>query len=218
MVSDKDLKRRVRARMEKTGESYTTARVHILRKKQPPIPDNCAELAGMSDDTVVAKTGRTWPEWVRTLDALGAVDMPHGEIAAWVRSETGLGWWSQAVTVGYERIRGLRDIGQRRGGGYEASKSRTFNVPAADLFAAVVDDDRRVLWLDTPVTIRRATPHRTVRMTWPDDTSVEVYFTGKGPAKASLHVQHGKLPSKQAADEAKAFWNERLEALRDLLA
>ena len=40
MPNQKDLKKIVRARMEKTGEAYTTARLHIVSKKdaetEPP--------------------------------------------------------------------------------------------------------------------------------------------------------------------------------------
>jgi hypothetical protein len=46
------------------------------------------------------------------------------------------GWWSQTVAVGYERIKGLRAIGQRMDGSFEASKSRTFAVPLARLYGA----------------------------------------------------------------------------------
>ena len=45
------------------------------------------------------------------------------------------GWWAQTVTVGYERIKGLRAVGQRRDGTFEANKSRTFAVPLARLYA-----------------------------------------------------------------------------------
>jgi hypothetical protein len=224
---DKDLKRLVRARMEKTGESYTSARANLLHRygldesgdaAPPPIPDNCAELAGMGDDKIAAKTGRTWVEWVRALDAIGAADMEHKQIAAWVHEQTGLSWWSQTVTVGYERIRGLRDVGQRRGGGYEAGKSRTLNVPVADVFRAFVDDDLRTQWLDTPLTVRTATPNRSVRITWLDGSNVEVYITAKSAAKTSVAIQHGRLPSRDAADDAKAFWHDRLNALQALLS
>lgn len=218
MPKDKDVKRRVRARMEKTGESYTTARSHLLGKKPLPIPENYLELAGMSDAAVAAKTGRTWPEWVRALDAIGAVAMEHREIARRVHEETGLDWWSQAVTVAYERIRGLREIGQRRGGGYEASRSRTFGVPVAELYRAFADGRRRRRWLDAEVTIRRATPDRSVRMTWPDGTRVDVWLVEKGEARSAASVQHGRLPSKEAADAAKAYWGERLDSLKALLA
>jgi hypothetical protein len=50
------------------------------------------------------------------------------------------------VTVGYERIRGLRDRGQRRGGEYEATKSRTFNIPVERLFDAFANARIRRRW------------------------------------------------------------------------
>lgn len=216
MPKDKDLKRRVRARMDKTGESYTTARSHLVRRK-PPIPENYAELAGISDATVSAKTGRTWPEWVRTLDAIGAMEMQHRDIARWVRDETGLSWWSQSVTVGYERIRGLREVGQRRDGDYEANRSRTFAVPVAQLYRAFADARRRRKWLDVDVTVRRATPEKSVRMTWSDGTNVEVYVQSKGESKSSAAVQHGRLPTKDAAIAMKARWGEWLDVLKEQL-
>ena len=217
MTSDKDRKRRVRARMQKTGESYTAARSQLLRTRPAPIPKDYAERAGMSDDAVKAKTGRTWREWVRTLDDIGAKDMEHRDVAKWVRDETGLDWWSQMVTVGYERIRGLRAMGQRRGGSFEASKSKTLSASATDVFRAFVDEKRRRQWLDVELVVRKASPPKSVRITWTDGTNVEVWITPKGDARAVVAIAHGKLASQAAAAGAKAFWGERLEALAALL-
>ena len=100
---------------------------------QRPLPANYLELAGVGDETVSARTGRTWAEWVRFLDAHGAYDLPHPEIAKLALAETGHGWWSQSVAVGYERIRGLREVGQRRSGEYEANRSKTMPVPVERL-------------------------------------------------------------------------------------
>jgi hypothetical protein len=130
MPIQKDLKRLVRSRMKKTGEAYTAARLQVLRKREPPV--SYADVAGMSDAVVNKKTGRAWAEWVR-VDEARAVEMPHREIAQFVSSLGTPSWWTQMVTVGYERIRGLREKGQRRGGLYEAGKSRTFNVPIETL-------------------------------------------------------------------------------------
>jgi uncharacterized protein YndB with AHSA1/START domain len=217
MPKQKDLKRRVRVRMDKTGESYTTARAHLLRKKSPSLPDNYQELAGMSDEAVAAKTGKNWREWVAALDAIDATGMTHTDIARRVNEQTGLDWWSQTVTVGYERIRGLREIGQRRSGSYEASRSRTFPVPVEQLFDAFADAKRRRRWLTDEVTIRKATPHKSVRITWNDGSDVVAYLTAKGAAKSSVAITHAKLPSRKAADAAKALWTERLDALGALL-
>src|SRR5688572_28179800 len=75
MPAEKDLKRIVRSRMEKTGEAYTTARRQVLARKNltvvPPPPPDYSAKAGMSDATIATKTGRTWAEWVELLDAFG---------------------------------------------------------------------------------------------------------------------------------------------------
>src|SRR5687768_15183908 len=111
MPTNKDLKRLVRARMKKTGEAYTAARAHIIRKpKAKPVskaasgstplaatkPADFAAIAGMSDDKIKAKTGCTWERWVYALDRRGAEKMSHGDIAALVNEKYKVnGWWSQ---------------------------------------------------------------------------------------------------------------------------
>jgi hypothetical protein len=182
-----------------------------------PLPEGYLELAGVSDEAVSSRTGRTWAEWVRFLDAKGAYDLPHAEIAKLALAETGSGWWSQSVAVGYERIRGLRAVGQRRSGEFEANRSKTFPVPVQRLFAAFADDEARSRWLGSDVTVTKATPHRSVRMRMPDGTPAEANLVAKGPEKSSVQVQQGKLPSKEAAEAAKAEWGARLSELAALL-
>src|SRR2546430_16680714 len=160
MPKQKDLKRVVQSSMQKTGESYTAARLQVLKKKEVEL--NYAELAGMSDASVEKQTGRDWAEWVTTLDAVRAAEKPHREIAAYVSSLGTPDWWSQTVTVGYERIRGLRDRGQRRGGGYEASKSRTFAGPAARIHAAFPNARTPGRWLQTPLERTSAPPNERI--------------------------------------------------------
>lgn len=94
----------------------------------------------MSNAAVEKATGRTWAEWVAILDKAGAAKMDHGPITAIVAKHDAGNWWTQMVTVGYERIRGLRGRGQRRSGAWEAAKNRTFNVPVETLFSAFPGD------------------------------------------------------------------------------
>lgn len=129
-----------------------------------------------------------------------AHEKPHRDIAAYVSSLGTPDWWTQMVTVGYERIRGLRQRMQRRDGGYEASKSRTFNVPVARLFSAFADESIRGQWLPVDITIRSAAPGKRMRITWPDGTSVQLAFTAKSPTKSTVAVQHEKLPNRSAVD------------------
>jgi hypothetical protein len=218
MPKEKDLKRVVRARMEKTGESYTAARAQTLNKKAAPPPDY-GGLSGVSEATVQAKTGRSWSEWVETLDAFGGTEKPHRDVAAYVSTHGVSDWWSQSVTVGYERIRGLRAIGQRRAGTWEMTRSRTFPVPVSTLFEAFANARKRARWLPgVKLTIRTAQQDRSMRITWPDGTNVEVGFFPKGEAKSMVAVAHNKLPEKDVADRLKAWWTERLDALREVVS
>lgn len=226
MTKNKDIKRLTRARMDKTGESYTIARQHLLAKAdqqaaEPPAPaaPDYAVLAGMSDEAVEAKTGCNWELWVYALDYAGAADMSHKEIAAYVQEKWDVsGWWAQTITVGYERIKGLRAIGQRRDGSYEANKSKTFPVPITKLYAAWADEDARREWLgNVELTVRAATPEKSMRITWSDDTAVDLYFTAKSDAKSQVAIQHRKLASSQDSARMKAYWGERLAALGERL-
>ena len=223
MTRNKDQKRIIRDRMRKTGESYTSARTQVLSKPSPRTPRlsqaEMAERAGMADLTIKKRTGRSWAEWVRALDGDNAVALSHGDIARLLRHKHGVGdWWSQSVTVGYERIKGLREQGQRRGGAFEASKSKTFPQPAAAVFRAGTDAVTREQWIGVDATVRTATAPKTIRLQWPDGTIVIGYLTPKGASKTQLAVTHTKLATKAAADSAKSEWSSRLTALGALLA
>lgn len=245
MPIHKDFKRLVRGRMEKTGEAYTAARANLLRrragggaegaaaaaKRSPitatpaapaatPAPADYAKLAGKSDEAIKAKTGCTWDRWVFALDYVKAYQWPHREIARYVHEKYKIdGWWAQTVTVGYERIRGLREKGQRRSGHWEASKSRTIPVSLTKLFRAFSQPTLRSRWLSgVTLAVRGATPNKYIRITWEDGTSVLGGFTSKGRSKAQVAVSHVKLPSKEAANRMKQYWTERLDALAEMLA
>jgi hypothetical protein len=231
MPTNKDLKRLVRARMKKTGEAYTAARTNIIKKpktatvsKAAPAAVNeaveYAALAGTSDATIKAKTGCTWERWVRALDHHGAEQMSHREIATLVNTKYKIpGWWSQTVTVGYERIKGLRARGQRRDGTYEATKSRTFNVPVTVLFDAWADARKRRRWLNgANVKVRTATSPKSMRLDWTDRSIIAVGFAAKGKSKSSVAVQHEKLPNRDTANRLKQYWSDRLDALGEVLS
>jgi uncharacterized protein YndB with AHSA1/START domain len=230
MPRNKDLKRLVRSRMKKTGEAYTTARAHITQKPKrrksaaparatdvAPKPDY-QKMAGMSDAKVKEKTGCDWQRWVHALDGLKADQMAHGEIATLVSEKFKVDdWWSQMVTVGYERIKGLRARGQRRDGSYEASKSRTFNVPVDELFDAWADAKRRKRWLNADVKVRTATAPKSMRLGWSDGAIIAVGFTAKDKNKSVVALTHPKLADKETAEQLKQFWSEQLDALAELL-
>ena len=232
MTREKDFKRLVRARMKKTGESYTSARAQITRKTAKATitpatvasapttnPKDFAKLAGMSDAVIKEKTGCTWEKWVKSLDYYGADTMKHSEITELVSTKYKVpSWWTQTVTVGYERIKGLRARGQRRDGTYEATKSRTFNVRVQDLYAAWANASKRNRWLDGDgIKIRTATAPKSMRLGMGDGAIVAVGFYPKGKGKSSVAVQHAKLPDKETAEQVKEYWTAQLDRLAGIL-
>ena len=225
MPANKDFKRLVRGRMQKTGESYTAARAHLRKHKadaafrRSDAPVDYAQLAGKSDALLKERTGCTWERWVKALDRVKANTWPHRDIATHVREKYKIpGWWAQTVTVGYERIKGLRAVGQRRGGLFEAGKSKTFPVPVARLYEAFSDARTRRRWLpDVALTIRSAAREKSMRITWPDRTSVVAGFTSRGAGKSQVSLVHEKLPDGAAVSRMKEYWSERLGALEEIL-
>lgn len=153
MTTEKARKRAIRARMTKTGERYAAARRHLVAgdsaetpPERPALPPRVAD-PGMTDESIAKGTGSGWDEWLRALDAWGATDHSHTDIARYLREHRGVdGWWAQALTVGYERARGLRAKHQTTRG-IEVSVSKTVGAPAAIVWEAFLQPRERERWL-----------------------------------------------------------------------
>ena len=165
-------------------------------------------------------TGRGYAEWFDALDAWGAPGRPYREIAEWLTGTHGLSdWWAQKLIVEYEEARGLRPPGIRRDGTFEVGATKTVAVPVSRLFAAFVDTNLRERWLPGAAMRQGATqPDRSVRFDWERRIErVVASFAAIGDAKSQVAVQHERLPDAKAAAEMKAFWRERVAALKALL-
>lgn len=168
----------------------------------------------MSDDAVVHATGRSWGQWVDVLDAWGAMERPHAEIARHVAEEHGVdGWWAQSVTVGYERIRGRRKANERPDG-FSMSVSKTLPVPVSELFDWFIDGARRVEWLGADLLrVRTASPLKSGRFDVADGSGIlAAYFTDRGE-RSSVQLQLNGLPDEATLQARKRQWKSRLDAL-----
>jgi uncharacterized protein YndB with AHSA1/START domain len=220
MTRQKSFKRLVRTRMEKTGESYTAARAMLLAAAEPEAPEK-PRLA-TSDEEIRRRTGRGWEEWFDLLDEWGAPERTHRETARWVAEQQGihpLAWNAQAVVGSYERARGLRAVGEHADG-FAISASKTVDVPVDRLYDAFVDESLRARWLpDAQLRERTATKPKSARFDWGEDGGrVLVTFAAKGEAKSVVAVQHARLADAAEADRMRAYWRERLSALKADLA
>ena len=176
-------------------------------------------VAGISDEAVRAKTGKTWSEWIAVLDAAGAADMDHPAIAKYLLNELGVSdWWSQMVTVGYEQSRGRRRV-HETARGFQVSRSKTFDVSRARAFRAWSEAGVRRRWLPgRDLEVGKATRNKSIRGTWSADGSdVTVDFVAKGPSKVQVVVQHSRLSDPKRAEQMKEFWSAALVRLKTQL-
>jgi uncharacterized protein YndB with AHSA1/START domain len=182
--------------------------------------ENSGATTAVSYAAVVAKTGKDWARWFAVLDAAGANKMSHKQIVAYLRDNHDLGsWWQQMVAVAYERARDLR-AKHEKPDGFEISCSRTLAASVERVFAAWQDDGVRGQWLlpGTSLVIRKATPNKSLRITWPESASkVDVAFYPKGVAKCQVAVQHGKLADAATAGRMKDYWAAAIGRLKALL-
>jgi hypothetical protein len=201
MTRQKSFKRLVRARMEKTGESYTTARAMLLAAEEP----DSAWLA-TSDERIRERTGRGWEEWFDLLDTWG--ELTHREIARRIAAELGidpLAWNAQAITMSYERTRGGRLAGQREDG-FAVTATKTLPVPVEQLFDAFLAQGE--------LRERTSTRPKSALFDWAGGESrVNATFVAKGEASSTVSVEQRRLADPDEAERMKAFWRERLSSL-----
>ena len=217
MTTQKTLKRRVRARAAKTGESYTAARAQLLRPTQAPIDTKA--LAGVSEEAMLGRTGRPLTEWFAMLDAWGATERTHTQIARWLRDEQGVdGWWSQTITVAHERAHGRRVLHQTAGG-FSVGVTRTMAAGEERVLVAFRDSSRRAEWLpDGGLEPNAAYRGRRGRYDWTDPPSrVWVDLVAKADGRTAVTITHERLPDADAAERTKGMWRQHLGALTELL-
>ena len=204
MTRQKSFKRLVRARMEKTGESYTAARAMLLAADEP----DGAWLA-TSDVRIRERTGRGWEEWFDRIDEWG--ELTHREIARRIAAELGidpLTWNAQAITRSYERTRGGQLANQREDG-FAITATKTLPVPVEQLFDAFLEQGE--------LRERTSTRPKSARFDWAGGESrVNVTFAAKGEGRSTVSVEHRRLPDPGEAERMKAFWHERLGGLGGL--
>lgn len=209
MTENKTLKRRVRTRMAKTGERYTAARQQVLAKS----PDSPAKPPH-------GPTDRPLDAWFALLDDRGATDWKHRDIAVFLGEEGVPPWWTQDITVRYEKHIGRRVLGQR-GATFSASATKTINALADTALDAWLSDEVRSRWLPS-VELKLRTSKKGKYLTARFDVGngdgrVLVSCDAKGAAKTVVAIEHEKLADDAARKRWAAFWRQHLTELKTLL-
>lgn len=215
MTAQANFKRRIRRRMEKTGERYAAARQALLT--QSDVKDRkwiCAPET--KNDAVVEATGKSWNEWCDVIEAWPGHVEGHTAIAAYIDATTDIGgWWSQTVTVGFERITGLRLPYQRPDGTFTAGLSRTIGIDGAMLKAMLIDDGARDDLFPTHSTRLVSNPSVKAPRISIGPGIAKFGFDDRGDGRVRVSIQHAKLPQFDLVEEWKFYWSEWLDAIDD---
>jgi hypothetical protein len=215
MTKQESFKRRVRTRMEKTGERYAAARRAMLAAAAPTpggrvwvSPPEC------DDDAIRSGTGKGWDEWCDLIEAWpGHVD-GHTAIARHVLDNYEInGWWAQGVTVGYERITGLRLPHQMADGTFTASKSRTVDIDVDAIRDLLLSDEGRSDLFPGMTTELRSRPTTKVLRVAVGPGVALFTFEAAKDARTKLTVTHEKLPTYDDVEEWKFYWSDWLDAV-----
>jgi len=171
-----------------------------------------------TDATIKARTGRDWQEWCVLLDAEGAMQLDHPGIVAIVeRLHPAGGWWSQAVTVGYERLRGKRVLNARIDGSFAANASKTLAASRETVREWVVDERRRKRWAPAGLTLSTNRSDRTLSLRDAAGHRVQLFLQAKDEARTAVSVEVMKLSSAEEVADTKAVWKTALDTLASLV-
>jgi uncharacterized protein YndB with AHSA1/START domain len=191
-------------------------------------------------ETIESKTGRPWSAWLDVLDAFDVAAHGHTAAAKHLQDVHDVGaWWAQTLTVRYEQVRGLREVGQRDGG-FELSVSRTIRATPEAAYAAVTEPAHWSRWFarQAEADVRVGGRYRTadgdageflaldsprrMRMSWeqakhPSGSVVEITVTPKDHGRVVVRVTHAKLADAAMRDDLRGAWRWAMDSLRSYL-
>jgi len=195
-------------------------------------------LNRIKSSAVRAATGMGWEAWLERLDAAGAEQWDHKQIVAWLEREHPeiSGWWRQGVTVGYEKARGKRVLGETADTGFQVGVRKTLPLERDAAWRLVVEHPER--WLGEGAVsfekgaryelgggyggrvcgeIRVVKPGDRLRMTWHPDAfeapaTLQITLSSvKTGTTVGVHVE--KLAGEEAREAVRAHFRAVLEEL-----
>ncbi|MGV8911719.1 MAG: hypothetical protein ACOH14_03805 [Rhodoglobus sp.] len=217
MTKHESFKRRIRERMLTTGERYAEARRMLVAQAAPSATGRTwVAVPELTDEAIRAGTGKGWEEWCALIDQFPGRADGHAAIAKHVRDDLGAGdWWSQGVTVGYERITGLRLPHQMPDGTFTANKSSTVAIEAEELRHLLLDDgDRAELFPTVATELKSKRTAKAIRIGMGTGSAI-IRLEERSGGRTQIAIQHSQLPTFDDVEEWKFYWGEWLEAINE---
>jgi hypothetical protein len=167
----------------------------------------------ISDDKLLAATGRTRAAWHDLLDAENASAWTHTQIARWlVETHDVDGWWAQGITVAYEQAKGIRMPGQQPDGTFSASSSKSLPGSVPELHELAIDAYSTAVG-QGPASVSREARHPTARWKLADGTAVLLTVSPGSGGKSRVALTRLKLPDSDSLEHAKSALADALSEI-----
>ncbi len=221
MTKNSNFKQLVRTRMLKTGERYAAARNALLDQTQKNTSGSARVWIAqpdLSDESVIAKTGKSLNEWCDIIEDWNGDQSDHTAVATYLRDELDVdSWWAQGITVSFERITGKRLPYQQKDGTFTASKSKVLTISEAELRQLFLSDEERDnLFPDQRTELLSKPDAKNVKIKLELGTAI-VWTEAQNNGKTKITVSHEKLPTYDDVEQWKFYWEELFEAIEESL-
>jgi uncharacterized protein YndB with AHSA1/START domain len=195
-------------------------------------------VPGIRPQSVLEKTGKPLEYWFEVLERFGCRSRGHRESALHLYNEHGVSaWWSQTLTVEYERVNGIRVVGQQSRG-FGTNHRRTLTAPLHRVWQCLTDPGHISGWFGeihsgeispgsevrfrdaTLWTVRIVEPEVRIRLFWTEDTGrsvVQFSLHPRSDGRTVIEVSHEQIPTHESQKALKARWAAALSTLEDRL-
>jgi uncharacterized protein YndB with AHSA1/START domain len=194
--------------------------------------DTSGRTPRISDERVKAKTGKTWGEWIATIEEHGYGSLGRKGISSELeRTHRVDPWWAHAISIEYQYARGLHHPSQR----YAVTVSRTIAVDPKRVFAAWSEPAGLNAWFTSGAEqefhvggryrngdgdfgeFLVIVPNKSIRFTWNSkhhqpgsEVGIRISPVEEG---SRIELHHEKLSSEKDANDLRDGWSWALDSL-----
>ncbi len=174
------------------------------------MPINLKSDFPVTDEACKAATGKTFDQWAEAIKANAEVADRRRDATVWIvggKRSTEAVWWATTIWVEYEkRIGRVQKDGRPEG--YHICSTKSIAAPIEKVQKALEGE------FDN---ITRVRDGKDIRAVWQTEgkgeTDIEVQFAATGN-KIGITLNHKRIPERDEADGARAYWSERLAAIK----
>jgi uncharacterized protein YndB with AHSA1/START domain len=196
------------------------------------MPDRVSRI---SSEAVAKATGKTWSEWIITLDMAGAVKWDHKTLAEYLAGTYQISqWWCQTIAMQYERMHRQRIAGQTATAGFEIGVQRTIALAQSQLWDFITSDRGIALWLGVVAALtllegsayttavgitgvfRVVNPPHHLRLTWQPAgwtkaSTLQIRLVPVKSERTSLRIHQEQLADDATRTQMRRHWQEALD-------